>query len=46
MPVEVEPRYTAQELDAVRALAKKETGRAKTFKTKVELSAYARKIAK
>ena len=46
VPVEMEPRYTAEELAGVKAIAHKEIKRAKTFKTKKELCAYARKIAK
>lgn len=46
IPVEVEPRYTAEELKAVRRIVGKEKKRAKVFNTEKEFSAYIKKITK
>ena len=46
IPVEVEPRYTAEELKAIDRLVEKEKKRGKAFKSEREFSDYIKKIAK
>lgn len=46
IPVEVEPRYTAEELKAIRRLVEKEKKHAKVFNTEKEFSSYIKKITK
>ena len=46
IPVEVEPRYTAEELRAIRRVVEKEKKHAKVFNTEKEFSTYIKKIVK
>lgn len=46
IPVEVEPRYTVQELKAIRRIVEKEKKHAKVFNTEKEFSSYIEKITK
>lgn len=46
IPVEVEPRYTAEELRTLDRIVENEKGKAKIFKSGKEFSAYIKKIAK
>jgi len=46
IPVKVEPRYTAEELNAIRRLVEKEKGKGKVFKAGKEFSAYIKKLTK
>ncbi len=46
IPVEVEPRYTAKELAAIRRLVAKEKKHAQVFNTEKEFSTYIKKITK
>lgn len=46
IPVKVEPRYSAEELKAIRRLVEKEKGKAKAFKAGKEFSAYIKKLTK
>lgn len=46
IPVEVEPRYTAEEIKAIRRIVEKEKGKAKSFKAGKEFSAYIKKLTK
>ena len=46
IPVEVEPRYTAEDLKAIRDIVKKEKSRGKVFNTEKEFSSYIKKITK
>ena len=45
MPVEVEPRYTADEVDAIDTLVEREKSSARAMKPGKEFSAYIKKIA-
>jgi antitoxin component of MazEF toxin-antitoxin module len=45
-PVEVEPRYTTQELQAIDRIVEKEKGKAKAVKPGKEFSSYIKKIIK
>jgi len=45
-PVEVEPRYTAQELEGIDRIVEREKGKAKVFKPGREFSSYIKKIKK
>ncbi|MBI4353110.1 MAG: AbrB/MazE/SpoVT family DNA-binding domain-containing protein [Candidatus Omnitrophica bacterium] len=45
MPVEIEPRYTPAELEAIDRLVEKEKSKAKVFKPGREFQEYIRKIA-
>jgi len=46
IPVEVEPRYTADELRAIKRLVEKEKKHGKVFNTEKEFSAYIKKLTK
>ena len=46
IPVEVEPRYTAEELKAIDLLVQKEKGKASSFKSGKEFSKYITKLSK
>lgn len=46
IPVEVEPKYTAEDLRAVRRIVEKEKKRGKVFNTEKEFSKYVKKISK
>ena len=46
IPVEVEPRYTAEDLKAIDRIVQKEKKGAKVFNTEKEFSAYIKKITK
>ena len=46
VPVTVEPRYTAQELEAVDRIIAKEKGKAKILKPGKEFSTYLKKLTK
>lgn len=46
IPVEVEPRYTAEELRAIDRIVEKEKGKAKSFKAGKEFSVYIKKLTK
>jgi AbrB family looped-hinge helix DNA binding protein len=46
IPVKVEPKYTAEELKAVRRIVEKEKRHAKVFHTEKEFSNYIKKITK
>jgi len=46
IPVEVEPRYTAEELEAIDYLVAQEKGKAKEVKPGKEFSRYIKKITK
>ena len=46
IPVEVEPRYTAEELKAIDRVVEKEKAKGKTFKAGKEFSAYIKKLKK
>lgn len=46
IPVDVEPRYTAEELKAMRHIVEKEKKHAKVFNTEKEFSSYVKKITK
>jgi len=46
IPVEVEPRYTAEELKAIDHVVAQEKGKAKEMKPGKELSRYIKKITK
>jgi bifunctional DNA-binding transcriptional regulator/antitoxin component of YhaV-PrlF toxin-antitoxin module len=46
VPVEVEPKYTAADLKAIKNLVAKEKRRAKVFTTENEFSAYIKKLTK
>lgn len=46
IPVEVEPRYTAEELKAIDRVVAQEKGRAKEVKPGKEFSRYIKKISK
>ncbi len=46
IPVEVEPRYTVEELRAIRRIVEKEKNQAKVFNTEKEFSNYIKKITK
>lgn len=46
IPVEVEPRYTAEDLKAIRRIVEKEKSRGKVFNTEKEFSRYIKKITK
>jgi antitoxin component of MazEF toxin-antitoxin module len=46
IPVEVEPRYTAEELKAIDRIVEKEKGKAKSRKAGKEFSAYIKKLTK
>jgi antitoxin component of MazEF toxin-antitoxin module len=43
-PVEVEPRYTAEELKAIDRIVEKEKSKGKVFKTSKEFSAYIKNL--
>ncbi|MFA4991392.1 MAG: AbrB/MazE/SpoVT family DNA-binding domain-containing protein [Candidatus Omnitrophota bacterium] len=46
VPVEVKPRYTAEEISAIDHIAAKEKDKAKAIKPGKEFSGYIKKIAK
>ncbi len=46
IPVEVEPRYTAEEIKAIDHVVQKEKGKAKSFKSRKEFSEYVKKLTK
>lgn len=46
IPVEVEPRYTAEELKAIDRIVGKEKGKAKSYKAGKEFSPYIKKLTK
>ncbi|MBM3246706.1 MAG: AbrB/MazE/SpoVT family DNA-binding domain-containing protein [Candidatus Omnitrophica bacterium] len=46
IPVEVNPRYTAEELKAIDQIVEKEKGRGKSFKPGKEFSSYIKKLTK
>jgi antitoxin component of MazEF toxin-antitoxin module len=46
MPVKVEPRYTAEELEAIDHIVENEKGKAKVLKPGKEFSRYIKKIDK
>ena len=46
VPVEVNPRYTAEELKAIDRLVEKEKKQGKVFNTEEEFSAYIKKLTK
>jgi len=46
IPVEVNPRYTAEELKAIEHIVEKEKSKGKVFKTGKEFSTYISKITK
>lgn len=46
IPVEVEPRYTAEELKAIDRIVEKEKSKGKAFKAGKEFSAYIKKLTK
>lgn len=46
IPVEVAPRYTAEELKAIRRLVEKEKGKARVFKAGKEFSQHIKELAK
>lgn len=46
IPVQVEPRYTAEELKAIDRIVEKEKGKAKSYKAGKEFSAYIKKLTK
>ena len=43
-PVEVEPRYTAEELKVIDRIVEKEKSKGKVFKTSKEFSAYIKNL--
>ncbi len=45
-PVDVEPRYTSEELDKIRAVVEKEKKQGVTVKSPKEFSTYVKKIIK
>ncbi len=46
IPVEVQPRYTAEELKAIKHLVQKQKSKAKVFKAGKEFSRYIKKLTK
>lgn len=46
IPVEIEPRYTDEELNAIDRIVEKEKGKAKLIRPGKEFSRYIRKITK
>lgn len=46
IPVEVEPRYTPEELSAIDSIVEQEKGKAKAIKPGKEFSRYIKKITK
>ncbi|MBI4846141.1 MAG: hypothetical protein HY810_06700 [Candidatus Omnitrophica bacterium] len=46
VPVEIEPRYTAEELKAIDKIVKNEKAKAKVLKSGKEFSQYIKKITK
>ena len=46
IPVKVEPRYTTEDLKAIRRLVEKEKKHAKVFNSEKEFSSYIKKITK
>jgi len=46
IPVKVEPRYTAEELEAIDRIVEKEKGKAKVLKPGKEFSSYLKKTMK
>lgn len=46
IPVQVAPRYTAEELKAIDRIVQKEKGKAKVFKSGKEFSGYVKKLTK
>ncbi|OGL39439.1 MAG: hypothetical protein A3C43_06965 [Candidatus Schekmanbacteria bacterium RIFCSPHIGHO2_02_FULL_38_11] len=46
IPVELEPKYTPQELNSIDKIVEKEKGKARTVKVGKEFSGYIKKITK
>ncbi len=46
IPVDIEPRYSPEELSAMDTIVEKEKGKAKVYMAGKELSAYIKKITK
>lgn len=46
IPVEVEPRYTPEDLDAIDRIVEKEKAKGKVLKTGKEFSAYIKNVTK